>query len=537
MKNNNRRNWFILFAVLSVISLLINAAFVLFVYLDGGSGDISKAEKIEASFISTGLSIIGLALSVWGGINIINALDKKEIDKIKKDFDGFKEVIKSMKSTVKKTKRSIQKNTAFEKEFNYQRFLQQLLISKNDAIAQYFYNEFTKVEADITDYGRLLIIEQLMGQVFSLHNSASKKNSELVEKAKIALEKIDEVSKEQKAPEGTIIHQYLQLRYADFKFYQGYYGTEIDNATCFLTAANTYIETAKYFDIDISNDYDIDKIDSFRPKDDKLIVAAYFMNTIGEAYSKIIQYASKVSDKIVDNIVMSRNYLELTAKKALFFCECSVRWNIECGEIKEIHYRNLGCAYERVDNFRNQFAEHKSEILNNYKKSFGLMSADLNTTPYRRNNVYHTNTMYLEKYISYSITGVSGIHWAFNSKESVQEFISQLKNKRNDNEALLDCFEHYQTVTSIACRDFPQIPRYYIMHGFTYCWVIILILSGHVSLKNKYSLSVSDYLKIVENDCICLELMNIEENADNTIKFLYKELKNRIQIIEKYFLS
>ena len=158
MKNNNRRNWFILFAVLSVISLLINAAFVLFVYLDGGSGDISKAEKIEASFISTGLSIIGLALSVWGGLNIINALDKKEIDKIKKDFDGFKEVIKSMKSTVKKTKRSIQKNTAFEKEFNYQRFLQQLLISKNDAIAQYFYNEFTKVEADITDYGRLLII-------------------------------------------------------------------------------------------------------------------------------------------------------------------------------------------------------------------------------------------------------------------------------------------------------------------------------------------------------------------------------------------
>lgn len=44
----------------------------------------------SATFFTDGLTLIGLAISVWAGLNIANAIERRELDKNKRDVDKLK---------------------------------------------------------------------------------------------------------------------------------------------------------------------------------------------------------------------------------------------------------------------------------------------------------------------------------------------------------------------------------------------------------------------------------------------------------------
>ena len=76
-------------SILIVIISLLEVLFIIFLFVISIVNNVSFRcyEKIaESSLLASGIAIIGIAIAVWAGLNIVNAIERKDIEDLKDSY-------------------------------------------------------------------------------------------------------------------------------------------------------------------------------------------------------------------------------------------------------------------------------------------------------------------------------------------------------------------------------------------------------------------------------------------------------------------
>lgn len=291
---------------------------------------LTSEEKIETAILSDCVSLIGLAIAVWTGLNIANSIERREVDRLQHRVYELGEEIN--KNTSEIERRNIQLNLV-----DKNRFLHELETLSKDKATQYLNQLFNK-NSNIVDipYLKFLEIEQIFKSVYYMHDSRYSRNDDLISAAEQGI-KLAKIVMPNISDATALL--YLSFRIAEFHFYMGYCYKGQACADQFLEAIDIYYECAESFNVDIPL-YDSNEVYpniKYRRCEKILDISAYFCNTIGEAYSKIVHNnQGEIDNKCSDDKI------EEYGAKAVFYCAYATNW-----ESRAVYRRNFGCALER----------------------------------------------------------------------------------------------------------------------------------------------------------------------------------------------
>ena len=113
----------------------------------------NTVEKYEADLMASGLAIIGIAISVWAGLNIANSIERKDVEDIKSSVKGINEQFEDNKKEMESVKRNIEyakKNVTDinkdveamrneRRDVNWNTFLLELLETCKDTVSRFLY--------------------------------------------------------------------------------------------------------------------------------------------------------------------------------------------------------------------------------------------------------------------------------------------------------------------------------------------------------------------------------------------------------------
>lgn len=129
------------------------------------ASEISITDKVETTIVSTGLTIIGIAISVWAGLHIIQFLENKKYEKLSDMVNEYAE------------ERRIR---------NRESFLN-LLKNKSDLLNVYLYNECLQIPADeysSLEYFQMNEIELIFDRAYTLHYARRKWDAAFIRQVK-----------------------------------------------------------------------------------------------------------------------------------------------------------------------------------------------------------------------------------------------------------------------------------------------------------------------------------------------------------------
>lgn len=437
-----------------------------------------KGTSCESTLLSTGLGIIGLAISVWGGLNIASTLNLKELEVLKKDIEQLKG------QTDLEIRPFVEQNRAA--------LLQQLIVElerkQEDPIAQYFLKQFRAIPSTETNipYVMLIEIETLITQVALRHRSGYKYDETLI---KLADEGLNRIEKIQDCDQ---VKQYLIYRKADFMFYKGYCDKDR------VESAKDFMNTTKILITELS--YDSLKED-FR-SDDR--AAAYLDNMLGEAYSKIVHYYTDVfgkeeGAKLEQFLEREMCQIDNIADAAIKYCEAAVSHLAT-----SVYCRDLGCAYERKDRLIERSGgeayAHSAKIIEIYSKSITLTLNDYTIDHETSRNAFYVVLSYYKRYLS-----------------------NEFKNSKCLLSTYEECAEHISKMyihAYIATRDFPRSMVFHKLYAFA-CHYVCQALTLNITIVAACGRSEKYFKRQIKNTLNLLEFVDTEVGkADDFTKEL-----------------
>ncbi|MDE7211132.1 MAG: hypothetical protein K2O03_06770 [Lachnospiraceae bacterium] len=309
----------ILWLVFVAIIIIVIATMAVMIMLCIDSGNNSPQDnngKMESTLLASGLSIIGIAISVWAGLNIIQVLGKDKINQL------YEEVTRS------KEERYI---------LNREEFINHIERNR-DELNVYLQTMFRKMEVREEDasgiselYFACTVIEDQF-QLFYLQHYQKLTLSE--EKCQEVINRIENKLTQLKGStisSKDIFIKYLKLRKAEIYFYSGYDSSKDDSFNSFLNARDIYSEVFQ-LPIEPAN-INNECCAGFTPIEFKV----YMLNTMGEIHSKLVQMVDAQGDKEKYGKIAERYYEILMAI-------------IEKNESiqREVFYRNYACLLERM---------------------------------------------------------------------------------------------------------------------------------------------------------------------------------------------
>lgn len=503
------------------IALLLAAKLVL---CQTSTIPMSTEEKV----IDIGLAIIGLAIAIWAGLNIVNSIERKELEELRARTDGVKKLINNLDDI---------------ESIAYDTFLQALLRMGNDEATKYFYKEFSKHAANRNlDYYTLTRIEDLFGQVYSLHNTVDHFDMVLLEKAEEALEYIEDFETQDR-----LVALYLIFRKAELNYYSGYVGGSArEKYKYFSTAINLYQYALPKMNIVLpqyrkcKNPSEIPEI----PTDADRKLTIYMANTIGDSCRKIIEMKPKlksedlpVGDRIPEDKI--RHYGDM----ALFYCGCAAKWadgydkEVYAKDLHyfEVYYRNCGVAYEQCDRVFGPMHKNAKIIIENYLKAFYHIVKGTKIPLQRVQSVYCTLFSYLKCYFDSKLKFDNFDKLKFDDFEKLKE--SHERAKALD-EAINSVFDisgeeldylcKMVDISKLAMEDMPRNNLPVVMYGFAYSYVILLKLKDDPLVCNKFKEEYPVYLSKIENVICKLNTMNIDDKYKSALTCRYDALKDHI---------
>lgn len=323
--------------------------------------------------------------------------------------------------------------------------------------------------------------------------------------------------------------KYLLFRKYELNFLMGYMRVGVPKYDSFIYAVEGFIDICKsLFKVHIPDVNEKMEIAEYAGSEENLQIAVYFVNSIGEAYSKIAEDASlsgkmgRHGVKITDGVLLDY------AKKAVFYLKTTLKWNQRL-ENREVYYRNLGCAYERMDRLENKVGLHADEIISNYKKAFSLVVSNKNEKKERIQKVYHTLLSYYERYMRISF-GVEKD--SFKEKETFMAFLEKVKGCIGKEK--IDLLENYQQVSEIAILDNPRFSLQKSLNGFAWTWILILLLNNDNHTKEKYVDAEEVYLQKVKENLDVLKAMDINDTYSEELMQRYRMIKNYLNEQKRY---
>lgn len=479
------------------------------------STEMSLVEKV----LTIGLTIIGLAISVWAGLNIVNSIERKELEELRTRTESVKQLIYNIDSI---------------ESIAYNAFLHALLRVGNDEATAYFYKEFSRGYINSKeDFFTLTQIEDLFGQVYSLHNTVNHSDLELIRKAEEAIEYIDSFH-----TKNFLVKTYLDYRRAEFNYYCGYVGeTAMKQFKYFSSAIEQFLEVLPKMKITLPHysEYKAGVLPDC-PDNSDTKLTLYMANSLGDASSKILQLKDKI---ISDNIPSSERVSEETlldyGKKALFYCGCAAKWadkytyndvyNHDLNYL-EVYYRNYGVAYERYDKAFGKMCDHAEIIIENYSKAFYHIVKGTKIPAQRTQSVYHTLLSYLKRYFDneFGFDGNNGLLSPFGGKDAWGA-ASQYKYKIEDTQ--VEYLRKMASISEIAMVDTPRSNIPAVMNGFAYTYVILLKLTNNSIIDKEFKEDYTFYLAKIKYAINVLSVLNIDDTYA-------KELKGRYEVIKAY---
>lgn len=130
-------------------------------------------KKAEATLLASGLSIVGIAISVWAGLNIINALERGDVENVQTTLAGIKEQLDKLATNIEGIELIESEQNKIYRGF----FLNELLKTDYDAMSRYFYKCFYECKNIKTvEYVKLVLVEQYFSQIYLEYENQSLKS-------------------------------------------------------------------------------------------------------------------------------------------------------------------------------------------------------------------------------------------------------------------------------------------------------------------------------------------------------------------------
>ena len=301
--------------------------------------EMTGAEKIESTMLSSGIAIIGVAVAVWAGLNILKALEKNQYKQLEEEIHNIEEE---------------------RKTFSHHMILDS--ISKlDDELNQYLFMQLKDLTIEYIDaktFSKLNSIESRFQELYRKHYANESINPESYnndfKKIKALFSEIDSLS----APIQPIINKYLNVRCAEMHFYLGYDDENKNSNVSHMTEAITFY--LKSFP-EMKNPDGINVATGWFTENIKL--NTYLLNTIGEAHRVIVQNGKY--------ILLNEKYEEIKTKTLDYFKKMKESLKIHSDKSihRELYYRDYGCAIEMVEGIN---CDTFYKMADAYKKSIDI---------------------------------------------------------------------------------------------------------------------------------------------------------------------
>lgn len=428
----------------------------------------SKTDSLESNLIS----IFGIAVSVWVGLNIANAIDREKIINMQEKLDTFDGEIKEIEEVM-----LINSDAAKKSLIDYMRGDFELPISR------WLAEQIEGMSTQTSELYRAIIDEeQLYRRIRQMARTQSftSKNINILTDAESEHTKVIERIKKSLAKDDNkqILGLMMAIRETEVHFLIGYKLKDkneklkrfqksirvYEDAADMLIIGNYYISKALGENYNLVQfEKDIQGIDE---KDIEII--AYILNFIGESYS-MMTYISGTS----------KEYKELAKK----LCHFTVVAASKCGRERETYYRNYGCAIERP--VKGATEDDLKMALDQYERAYALDQ--------KESRILHCLTSAYDKIFRI----LSGLN--VRGKENITKFRIIDESKREKiNEYLI----RQRLFQNMYTKCFPEKKEAYIMSALYY--------------RDQYvidrRLSEDDLSKLVE--CLKIfEVFNVEKEA------------------------
>lgn len=505
----------------------------------------------ESSFVGTGIAVVSVAIAVWAGLNIIDAMERNELKEAKEKI----EVLENEVDILTKDINSVDKRWRFSLK---NMFCDELEKDDLRILSEYFHNSFSAKNIDcVFLYRKLYNIERNFKISFSLHLSSGASNliefDKSIENIFCEVRNVEaEVEKEEndlKSDEKKLLQTYLVFMEGEAFFLRGYCKKNEEQYSEFKKAAELFMQiskdvlgkdineiTQKILDgikikVEASNvaQHNGIEIKSEEIIIDKMMISAliFFLNTLGESYSKMLQCAKSAVNAKVADADQIKEIMDKSAKFLKAAVILSDKTNIEKTEVKS---RNLGCAYERAENYEGSVGERKDNILGSYLGAFKLVLSETTTRPDRVQNVYSTTLKYCEKYIKFQFEYT---YKPFKENENYQNWFkivtgsSKKAQMFRKDDILCEDVKKYQVISSLAIADHPRHTVQRGLHGLALTWVMVFLIYENRFMKRQYPEELTYYLRILWEDIRFLDVM--EDTTDFT-----EDLKNRYRVFCDY---
>jgi len=331
--------------------------------------DISTEVRYESAIMSNGLVLIGIIVTVWTGLNIVQILEKRQVSTLEEE-------IKQLKEERKKINRNIL--------YQYLRETNDIM---NNTLIQILRENEGKTEEGL--YYDLTVLEQYFRKLYNIHYSILpvQEVEEAIKYANIVKEKYKDC---------VWINYYLTFRLGEILFYAGYKHKDPEKKLVYMeTAYNSYLQC---FDgEELSEDTGNILIRSERQK-------VYMLNTLGntcdaisDAYSKKLRKESNAKEiekmKSEIFIYLQRAYIYSDQLNNILENHKSLK--------REVYIRSQGVIMEHL--YQNGLEPHFSEeeILTKYEEAilFAIENNDIS-----RNSLYTWLSYYKKHEDQWNIT-------------------------------------------------------------------------------------------------------------------------------------
>ncbi|MBQ4129140.1 MAG: hypothetical protein IJD68_05160 [Ruminococcus sp.] len=491
----------------------------------------------SSTLLSDGLAIISIAISVWAGLNIANAVERKELDatdakikradkkikqldeenqKLEKDSENLKAIVNPLLESTKSVQHSL--SFMFENE---------LIKTIKDSSTLFFYNKFTSLSEEEKEktyskyYPDIVIVEQTFVRLYDTHSSKQSKDILLEKFADKGIQNIEALLDNWGSEVPDLIIHYLKYRKAEFLYYSGYITANPQKYyDSFIGAAEIYIKLQSEFNAWTPTYTPKAKVpDNIKDGYDKTL-STYMANSIGDAYSRFILYA-KPSKSVVtkDGTLLTTEKIIEIGKKGVFFCSCAAKW-ANPKKNQEVYYRNLGCAYERLEKHENHIGKYHNEIIFNYSRAFEEI-INYDTYSYRIQSVYYTLIQYLKKYLDKTL----GIDKIFRNIKCFENAINSCKALSEEEVQYLN---KLYFITNFAKTDNHRHSIQYCVNGLTLAVIIYFKLKNDPLITTVSHSEILECIQKMEENITILKAMG--KDSDD----YFKDLCNRYTIIKTF---
>ena len=465
----------------------------------------NKTEIVESTLLASGLAIIGIAISIWAGLNIIQVLEKDKLLELEKQVTQYKHERYVTNKTL--FLRSVQFEPNELNRYIYAK-LSAYADEDDDEVTPEMYFELNQIEEMFQlAYKEQLLFERKLGNDF--YNREVKR-----------CEKLKKIIK-RKVHNEEVFVEYLDIRILELYFYKGYTKQSKDDGEvedCYKKVINGF---QKIFP-ELKKTKDITKEENHL--DDNIYLTVYMLNTLGEAHSRIID--SYEEHKIVS--AKMRKYAEQA--KAYFETMDNLIKEVKSVPkddmhriFRETYYRNYAKALERIGTKIEQKKENVY-IKNGTVMKLLIRAADIEVcgiSDIPRYKAFHTLLSFynnvMKNYKIRSLLDEKTIDLAIDKQELIEFsremlFYAEEAERRYPTKIIFVKFK--------AC----------IIHDL----IILSVYSGEYKIANKYFTYLKKLIKDIENRQRGLAELGI--NDDDMMKMLNDDnakMKQYIKVKEK----